>query len=420
MGLITANGFDVIETDSGRPRIGAWHFDLLVDSPDALTGKATIDINNGTLTFVGTATRSGVFSDTGHIRVVAGNAGLSTSGTPRHYNGTSLGIVLRDLLATAGEALSPTVDGSILAAGLDAWTTTATPIGTLISLLLAASGIAGLAWRMLPDGTLWVGVETWQDAGIDQDTYQIFEDSPEQNSMVIGVDAPLDLIGTTFEGRKVSYVEDSVGQLGAGVTMRIYFEEPTAINDLDRMRKALSALVQNAAARTDKIDFGRKYPAVVVSQSGSTIDVAPEQVNGKDLLDSMGNVPLWLGVPGARVEGITGGRVLVGWTGGDPSKPYATLFDGGETPAKVTLGVAVQLLLGGAAALPALAGTPHQAAEATLVAGLLAAFTTLGAAATGPLAGLEPGFAAAVTAVTAFQTTAAGANNFLATKVSVL
>jgi hypothetical protein len=330
MALITVNGQDVIEARATRRRVGAWRWDILVDDPTALAGKVTIDVNSGALTFLGSVARAGVFSDTGHVQVLAGAAGLSTPGTPRHYNGTSVGIVLADILSDADEALSPTADSSVLGAGLDAWTTASVPVATLISLVLAA-GAPGAVWRSLPDGTIWVGNETWPDSGADPATYQIFEDAAESNSMLVGCDAPFLLPGTTFEGRQVGYVEDSVGQEGAGVTCRILFEDPTSITGVDRMRKALFALAARAASQTDAIDYSRRYPATVISQAGSAIDVQPELVNGQALLDSMGNVPLWLGVPGASVNGITGGRVMVGWSGGDPSKPYATLFDADTT-----------------------------------------------------------------------------------------
>jgi hypothetical protein len=357
MALIEANGQPVLEALGRRRRVGAWRFDLLVDDPEALAGKVTLDVNGGAMTFVGTAVRSAVFSDTNHVQLIAGNGGLNTPGTPRHYNGTTVGGVLSDLLGDAREALSATADASVLGQPLAAWTTAATPVATLIGLLLAA-GSPGAVWRSLPDGTVWVGNETWPDAGIDSSLYQVFEDNAENSSMLVGCDAPFLLPGTTFEGRKVSYVEDIVGQEGKGVSTRIFFEDDGGTGDMDRVRAAMFALAQQAASRTGVIDYSRKYPATVVSQAGNLIDVQPELVNGKPLLGDMGSVPLWLGVPGARVSGIEGGRVMVGWSGGDPSAPYATLFDGGETPDTLTLLATTLLALGGPGGQPPMLGGP--------------------------------------------------------------
>lgn len=330
MGLINVNGKAAFETRICTPRTGVWHADLLVADTVAIAGAATINVNSGALILNGTAlpSRSGVFADTARARVFGGANGMSLTARPNHYNGTSVRGVLDALLAAAGERLSPTADAGILGTGLDAFTVTANPIGQLVSQLLAAAA-PGASWRMLADGTLWVGRETWPAAGVDRETYQILEDNAETRSMLIAVDAPMMLVGTTFEGRRVSYAEATVGQAGDGVTMRIWFEDAAAadVSDVDRMRKAFAALAQASVARTDKIDYGRHYPARVIAQSGGTVDVQPDQVAGKDLLPDMAGVPLLLGLPGASVTHVAGGRVLVGWLGGDPSKPYALGFD---------------------------------------------------------------------------------------------
>ncbi|HVZ89643.1 MAG TPA: hypothetical protein VHG72_21960 [Polyangia bacterium] len=360
MSLITANGFDAIETRLTDPRTGAWHADLIVDNPAALTGQVTlvIDANDGTQqTRVGTAlpARTGVFVDTAHVRVVAGAGGLGTSATPRHYNGVSVAVVLGDLLSAAGETLSSIADQTVLSAALDAWTTTATPVGTLITLLLAA-GAPGASWRMLPDGTLWVGTDTFPAQTIDSSLYQIREDAAETNSMRILVDAPLPLVGTVFEGRQVSATEAHVGQEGDTVSMTVWFEDGTP-GVADRLRAALDAIAQDSTARTDRIDYSRTYHATVIEQSGATVDVQPDQVEGKALLADMAGVPLLLGLPGASVNGTSGGKVRIGWLGGDPSKPYAVSFDASNAVSTLVLEVLGQLFLGGkAGAQPAILG----------------------------------------------------------------
>ncbi len=420
MALIYVNDQEAIETRFCTPRTGAWHIDALVDDPDAITGRVTVNVNDGAQVFKGTVVRSGVFADTGHLRVIAGSAGLSASATPRHYQGPSVRTVLGDLLSDAKETLSATADASILASGLDAWTTSATPISTMITLLLAAAA-PGSSWRMLPDGTLWVGRETWPDAGIDSTLYQVFSDSPESGDMVIGVDAPLPLVATTFEGRKVSYAEANVGQGGKGVEMHLWFED-AAVDPADRLKKSFGGVARRAVARTDRIDYGRHYPAVIVSQTGATVDVQPDQVAGRALLPDMAGVPLLLGLPGASVSGTRGGRVQVGWHGGDPARPYAVSFDASDAFLKLVISCSVtgsQLYLGADGAPPALVGAPHQTAEATLIAELTTAFGALGTASAGTLAPLAVGFGDVVTALGKFKVAAAAANNFLSTKVSI-
>lgn len=415
MALVSINGQDGVETRICMPRTGAWHVDALVDDPDALIGPVTIDINNGDLTMSGTVVRSGVFADTGHLRISAGAAGLGMSATPQHYQGPTVRTVLSDLLGNAGETLSGTADAGILATGLDAWTTTATPIGTLVTLLLAAAA-PGSSWRMLPDGTLWVGRETWPDLGTDSTTYQIFEDSAESGTMLIGVDVPLALVGTTFEGRKVSYTEANVGQQGHGVEMRIWFESETT-GSTDRMKKALASIAQRANARTDRVDYGRMYPATIVSQSGATVDVQPDLVAGKPLLPDMAGVPLLLGLPGASVDQTAGGRISIGWFGGDPARPFAANFD--PSNAATTVVIAVSQFLGAQLFLGAQAGAeppPKGTSFLSALATLLVAVNTY-AIGIAPIADPSVTFTPALTAaIVAFNTSAQAT---LAQKVSV-
>jgi hypothetical protein len=318
MALINVNGQDVLEMSLSMPRLGRWTCDLLVDDPAQLAGQATISVNDGALLLAGTVTRSGVFADTGHVRVVAGAGALGFNAKPRHYNGTSVGIVLGDLLTDAGETLSPTADQHVLSIGLDAWTTAAVPAKTAITLLLS-SAAPGAAWRSLPNGTVWVGAEMWRDADVDPSSYVVVEDGAQAGSMLILPDAPTLVPGVVFEGRAVSRVDHTVSMNGGPIETRVWFEQAPDLAT-DRLKDAIARLVRSA---TPGIDYRARYWARVVSQQGATIDVQPETAG----LGDMAGVPLLLGLPGAAVNKVTGGRVLIGWAGADPSKPYAEAFD---------------------------------------------------------------------------------------------
>src|SRR5262249_36516732 len=155
-----------------------------------------------------------------------------------------------------------------------------------------------------------------------------------------------------------------VPQDGASVEMRVWFETG-APGTADALRAALAALVRDAAAKTDTIDYSRTYPGTIVSQSGGTVDVQPDQVQDQDLLPDMASIQLCL-PPGMSVDHLSG-RVQVGWFGGDPARPYATACDAAMTAAGIVLAALQQLSLGASGAPAALVGAPHQAAEATML-----------------------------------------------------
>lgn len=223
MAFALLNGSPVIQATVGIPRVGAWHADIRVDRGTELAGSVTLTIADG-LTFVGTIHRSGLWLDTLSLRMVAGADGLGKTAKPRHYRQTSLRTVLSDLLATAGERLSATSDAATLALTFPFWTTIGQTCGRMISSLLSDERLAdSVAWRTLPDGSLWVGPETWPDSGLaDVVDYQILVEAPADGWLELGVEAPSLLPGYLLGGRMVSYVEHDID--GSSARTRVLVE----------------------------------------------------------------------------------------------------------------------------------------------------------------------------------------------------
>lgn len=216
MAFATLNGAPVFHGTICIPRVGAWTADLAVDKQEAIAGACQLVIDGG-LTLVGTADRTGVWQDTARVNLVAGANGLRKVAKARHYRRTTLKLVLQDLLAAAGERLSATADAGTLGLTFPAWVTCAQPIGAMVAALLEDTRIpAATAWRMLPDGTLWVGTETWPDSGLVNLTdYQDLAEAPEEATVELGVEAPRLLPGTLLGGRRVSYVVHRIDGSGA-------------------------------------------------------------------------------------------------------------------------------------------------------------------------------------------------------------
>jgi hypothetical protein len=221
MALVTANKLAVIEASIQMPQLGAWTADLVVDTDVALTGRVTIEIAGG-LTLIGAVTRGDVFADTGHVRVTAGNDGLRRTAKPKHYISPNARTILADLLRTANETLSGTADPATLATSYPAWTTIGQPIGLAISALLQDRRL-NVTWRMLPDGTLWLGPESWPDSGLrDVADYQVLSEAPQEGKAELGVEAPSLVPGMSLAGRRLSYVEHKIGS--GAVRTNVWFD----------------------------------------------------------------------------------------------------------------------------------------------------------------------------------------------------
>jgi hypothetical protein len=209
MALVTANKLPVISAKIDMPRLGAWTADLMVDTPQKLTGRVTIECARG-LTLVGTVTRGDVWQDSGYVRVSAGNDGLRRTAKKKFYRAPNMRTVLADLLRAANETLSGTSDSGTIGTSYPAWTVIERPVGEQISALLMDRRL-NVVWRMLPDGTLFVGPETWPESPLrDNADYQRLVEAPQSGCIELGVESPTLLPGVALGGRRTSYVKHAV------------------------------------------------------------------------------------------------------------------------------------------------------------------------------------------------------------------
>ena len=90
----------------------------------------------------------------------------------------------------------------------------------------------------------------------------------------------------------------------------------------DRLKAAVLGMVKTALAR---VDYYALYPSRVVGQDGA--DFSLELIPDDTKVPGLSGVPIRLGLPNATVKVANGSRVLLGFEGGDPSRPVATLWD---------------------------------------------------------------------------------------------
>jgi hypothetical protein len=308
---VTVNGRPAYWAELRIPRIGSWDADVNVPREGDVEVTGPVEIVIGSLVWKGTARRSGENKGTLHVRVVGGAGGLARALEPRAYQGVPVRIPLIDLLADAGERLSPTADASVLGVVLPKWNRSAGPAGIALASLLAASGAS---WRVLPDGSVWVGRENWAASSLVEYTY--IEQAPNAGSLEIVAAEPAVFPGEVFEGRRVSVVTHRFE--GRRIRTRILWEEDAKE---DRLKSGLLAMVRSAFPQ---IDFLASYPARVVEQNADgSLELIPDDTR----ISGLSNVPIRYGVPGVKATVAPGARVLLGFAGGDPAKPQAELWE---------------------------------------------------------------------------------------------
>lgn len=316
MSAITINGLAALTAEITVPRIGVWHADVSLVRPgevDALSGPVVLEM--ASTTWRGTVRRSGENKGVVTVRIVGGADGLSTEIAAKAYQGVPVRMVVEELLGEVGEVLASASDAAILGGVLQQWSRSSGGAGRALAAVLEAVGAK--TWRMLPDGTLWIGNDAWTPSALED--YQYIENAAGAGAIEIIAWDPVVFPGEVFRDRKVSAVTHrwSSRQLRT----RIWFEDDDGVGEQDRIKAGLAAFVR---AQFPRLDHFAAYWSRVVSQNGDgTLELIPDDPR----IPGRSNVPIRYGVPGVKATVSPGARVLLEFAGGDPSKPFATVWE---------------------------------------------------------------------------------------------
>jgi len=315
--LITANDIRVTSAEIVMPRTGAWHADLHVDatSAAALVGPVVITVGGSTI-FRGTAFRPGSFRDRAAVRVVGGAGGLATVITPTQRRGTTVRRVLDGLLDEAGETLSPLAVGTVLNAAVTAWTPRAGSAADAIGHLLDTTA-PGAVWRVLDDGTVWAGAETWPETTT---AVQVLDEALTDGSQLVATELPTLRPGTTLNARRISAVVHRFEPDKVRTTL--WYEGISS--GIDRLKAALVGLANHALRR---VDHFATYSATVIRQQGDNrLEIRADDARFKGLAA----VAMRPGVHGVTTTVRRGARILFGFENGDPRRAVATGWESGN------------------------------------------------------------------------------------------
>lgn len=340
------------------PRVGQWTADVTLDADAGPSGACSLSLDGRT--YAGHVVRGAVYAGAWRGRIV-GSAGLLADAPATALQGATLALVLRDLAGAVGITLA--ADTAPLDAAAPRWHRHTGPASQAVADIARA---AGYAWRVGPDGTLWLGVDTWA---------------------TVTPASPVDVLDELPEAGRVTLAGDTL-DIAPGTTLALRGRDPVRVGCVEHRATAddvqtvvvaereggtlLAALERLLGRLTRRVDYTALWPARVVAQQGNgTLDLVPDSPR----------VAPCQGVPyrtlrGLSVEVSAGARVLLGYEGGDPSQPYALAWEiGSATSVRVNGGstraaregdsVSVTLPIG-ALIPPASPGGPLPAAPLTL------------------------------------------------------
>lgn len=350
------------------PRVGQWTADVTLDVDAGPSGACSISLDGRVYT--GHVVRGAVYAGAWRGRIV-GSAGLLADAPATALQGATLALVLRDLAGAVGITLA--ADTGALDAAAPRWHRHTGPASQAVADIARA---AGYAWRVRPDGTLWLGSDTWATV-TPASPVDVLDELPEAGRITLAGDT-LDIApGTTLalRGRdpvRVGCVEHRATADDVQTVVVAEREGGTLLAALDRLLSRL----------TRRVDYTALWPARVVAQQGNSLDLVPDSPR----------VAPCQGVPYRTLRGLSvdvsaGARVLLGYEGGDPSQPYALAWElGSATAVRVNGGstraaregdsVSVTLPIG-ALIPPASPGGPLPAAPLTLTGTITSGTTAL-------------------------------------------
>lgn len=206
--LATVNGIEVIDGRITMPVRGVWTMNARVKSDQVLSGVVSIVAPDMKLT--GKIVRSGVYRGTTSLFAVAGANGLGQEIKPTGFYQSPVSVVLADIARLTGEKFSTTSDPNYTTLTVKQWNRRSDVAGVLLSNLVdylsSLTDADAVNWRILDDGTIWIGVDKWTAS-----TFQGQEISaptdPAYLRRTIGSDSAGWRPGTTFNGNKIVMVE---------------------------------------------------------------------------------------------------------------------------------------------------------------------------------------------------------------------
>jgi hypothetical protein len=324
LGYPHANGVQLLGFEVTMQYGGAWHAICEIDHPadDSQVATGPFRFNIDGVEFCGAVVpdRSGAFAGRQRLWVVGGAGGLDAEIDARNYGSglTRARTVIGDILRDSGESLSQESSSSLLDTSLDGWQRSQ---GTAKHALDLVTQKIGATWRVLRDGTVWIGTDEWPEvepAGTvmhqDWGTGHI-EVAPDNATLVPGI-----IVGGQ-KIKQVTYRSDNGGPLRADLSATSNRE--LTDNLLERAQR--------------KNQFGYRYRCKVSRQNADgTVDVITDDVRMKGT--GVAKCRIRVGLPGVTIKVPAGARCLVGWDDADPSLPYVSDWESGTAFTSIDIG----------------------------------------------------------------------------------
>lgn len=206
MSLVELGGIPVVAGTVTRPRTGCWVADLETERPPP-PGVVRTKLTGPSLELSGSVVRRGVFGGRSRVRIVGGAGRLPTVLPARAFRSMPVSLLLEDITVAAGERAAA-LDDALGGRSLLAWVRAAMPAGQAVASL---AELFEVGWRVLDDGTIWVGEDNWRASAVDG---VVLHTDPIRRSVFVAPSSMGVAPGTTWQGFRVEAVTHTIEATG--------------------------------------------------------------------------------------------------------------------------------------------------------------------------------------------------------------
>lgn len=330
VGYPRANNVPMLGHEIVMQEKGAWTATVTLDLDDeddendgrTHVGPFVIDVDG--VEFRGTVVpdRSGSFGGVRKVRVVGGAGGLDYELESRNYAGgfVTFKTIFSDILRDSGEAMSVECKTEVLNTRFQTWQRSRGRTKDCLDVLCAR---VGFTWRVLRDGTIWVGSDEWPEV---EPTGTVMHEHHSAGVVKVAPDFATLVPGIIVRGQKIKQVVHRTNH------------KSTESLRTDCYARSTQELFGKLTERSNKkTEYAYRYRCVVDRQNpDGTVDVTTDdpRMKGRGIAKCV----IRVGIPGTTVKVSQGARCLVGWVDGVPDLPYVDSWESGAPFVSINIG----------------------------------------------------------------------------------
>ena len=310
---VTINDIPVLSGDLFVPRVGNWTSCLYVDTEIPPAGLCKISWL-GQL-YSGHVIHAGESETLTRVLVGGGVGNLYKSVKAKQYDQIyPIKVPLEEILQAVGERLSTSSTPQLLSKPMKAWVRTEDDASNLLSLL---ADITGAIWRVLPDGSVFFGEDTWQEfAPFD---HVLLAENYENDTLELSVESPGILPGQSYMGKKVGAVRYKLYESESCAT--VYLQNLTSPST-DPIKAGIERIVKEVMRGEA---YRLTYTGTVVNQAAS--GALGIKIDDTTKIPYLSNVPMRVPIPGCKLVPTPGTRVQVSFERGEPTGYVTGLYE---------------------------------------------------------------------------------------------